>query len=206
VGHHTNTQTFGFGRMPLRCTRPIFTDDDVLLGGAESPGQTDADSSVQLQPATWQPANQRRSDSLLKQTDLGDDRPVTEFHHGDAHHPSSVNSTHAIQTSGDRWNDDICHLSSVSSTRNELRSVGSASQISSTTYSKSSGNARGTGVRGGRHRGGRRGLSDLNSLSSATTCAEFTRAILEQHPRRSWAGLKRKSSTGKSVLNSGCTK
>jgi len=134
--------------------------------------------------ATWKPANQRRSDSLLKPTDMADDRLVSKNSFVNDVNNSSrpLNAMNTVQTSAKkRMNDVVCRVSSVGNEQSSPRDK--ASQVSRGMCFDKNANVR-QDVVGGRRRGRGRGSS----------------SVLTTHPRRLWAGVKWKSSTSKLCL------
>jgi len=176
------------------------------VDGAEKCLEMDHDSSVCLQTATWEPAKQRQSDSRLKPTDLSEDRRVTQLHDDDAGCSGSVSSTttskstDAVKTV--QISNDLHRLSSVSKDR--LLCGAKTARVSSDLRVDGSGERNADETQpdrdnvGSTHRHGQPTFSDLGSVLSAGIYSESAGGTLNQ-PRRSSAGMKRKSSASKCV-------
>ena len=183
-------------------------DDADAVEGAEKFSQPNA--STHLQSATWHPAQQSRSASLPKHTEVSDDRQVTDSHSDGSRQASSVcdasnnNSSSAVKTRqiptlkcdsdlhrlNSPHKDELCGASDTGRRSSDIRVSGVLKNIADEVQLRSENT-----VAARRH--GRPKLSDFGSMSSA--CTQSAGADLE-HPRRTSVGVKRKLSTSKYVV------
>jgi len=184
----------------------ITCDDADTVDGAEKRLPTDTDSSVHLQAATWRPAKQRISHSLLKQTQMYYDQPFAEFPSDDAGQScnrsvnKSSNTAKTQQISADKCDSSIHRLNSVcsksvkderssSTVTHQMLSDVCVSVGSFTKADETQSNSE--NIAGVRQRGRPRRYSKFKSVSST----QSANAALKL-PRRTSSGLKRKSTIG----------
>jgi len=145
-------------------------------------------SLVELDVATWKRStDQRRSDSALAASDdqaaVSNKSSVNDASRTDSA-VKPLDTVKTVQKAVDKCLNDVCRVSSLGSIQSSLRV--NVSQTSAEICFDQNANVRDSVLGGRRHRPG--GPAHTQSTDA-----------LSEHPRRSLAGLKRKSSTSKSA-------